>query len=175
LIAPAEASSNLARYDGVRYGLRVEADSYDGMVERTRDAGFGDEPKRRIMLGAYALSAGYYEAYYGQAQKVRTVIVREHAAAFEQFDVLVSPTSPTVAFALGAKAADPLAMYLSDLLTIPSCMAGLPGLNIPCGLSEGLPVGLQLVGPQFAENTLFRVGHALERALEFDYVPERLR
>ena len=132
------------------------------MVERTRDAGFGDEPKRRIMLGTYALSAGYYEAYYGQAQKVRTVIAREHAAAFERFDVLVSPTSPTVAFRLGEKAADPLAMYLSDLLTIPSCMAGLPGLNIPCGLSDGLPVGLQLIGPQLSENTLFRAGHALE-------------
>ena len=149
--------------------------SYYEMVERTRDAGFGDEPKRRIMLGAYALSAGYYEAYYGQAQKVRTVIVREHAAAFERFDVLVSPTSPTVAFKLGEKSADPLAMYLSDLLTIPSCMAGLPGLNIPCGLSEGLPVGLQLIGPQLSENTLFRTGHALERALGFDPVPERLR
>jgi aspartyl-tRNA(Asn)/glutamyl-tRNA(Gln) amidotransferase subunit A len=175
LIAPAEASSNLARYDGVRYGPRFTNGGYHGMVERTRDEGFGDEPKRRIMLGAYALSAGYYEAFYGQAQKVRTVIADEHRAAFERFDVLVSPTSPTVAFPLGAKAQDPLAMYLSDLLTIPSCMAGLPGLNIPCGLSEGLPVGLQLVGPQFAENTLFRVGHALERALEFDYVPERLR
>ena len=128
---------------------------YHAMVERTRDEGFGDEPKRRIMLGAYALSAGYYEAYYGQAQKVRTVILREHEAAFERFDVLVSPTSPTVAFELGAKTQDPLAMYASDLLTIPSCMAGLPGLNIPCGLSEGLPVGLQLIGPQFAENTLF--------------------
>jgi aspartyl-tRNA(Asn)/glutamyl-tRNA(Gln) amidotransferase subunit A len=175
LIAPAEASSNLARYDGVRYGPRFTNGGYHGMVERTRDEGFGDEPKRRIMLGAYALSAGYYEAFYGQAQKVRTVIADEHRAAFERFDVLVSPTSPTVAFALGAKAQDPLAMYLSDLLTIPSCMAGLPGLNIPCGLSEGLPVGLQLVGPQFAENMLFRVGHALERALEFDYVPARLR
>jgi aspartyl-tRNA(Asn)/glutamyl-tRNA(Gln) amidotransferase subunit A len=175
LIAPAEASSNLARYDGVRYGLRTTNGGYHGMVERTRDEGFGDEPKRRIMLGAYALSAGYYEAFYGQAQKVRTVIADEHRAAFEDFDVLVSPTSPTVAFPLGAKSQDPLAMYLSDLLTIPSCMAGLPGLSIPCGLSEGLPVGLQIVGPQFAENTLFRVGHALERALEFDYVPERLR
>jgi aspartyl-tRNA(Asn)/glutamyl-tRNA(Gln) amidotransferase subunit A len=175
LIAPAEASSNLARYDGVRYGLRAGADGYYEMVERTRDAGFGDEPKRRIMLGTYALSAGYFEAYYGQAQKVRTVIAREHAAAFERFDVLVSPTSPTVAFKVGEKAADPLAMYLSDLLTIPSCMAGLPGLNIPCGLSAGLPVGLQLVGPQLSENTLFAVGHALERALGFDTVPERLR
>ena len=175
LIAPAEASSNLARYDGVRYGARVDADLYSELVERTRDAGFGDEPKRRIMLGTYALSAGYYDAYYGQAQKVRTVIAREHAAAFERFDVLVSPTSPTVAFPLGARSANPLAMYLSDLLTIPSCMAGLPGLSVPCGLSEGLPVGLQLVGPQFSENTLFRAGHALEQALGFDPVPERLR
>jgi aspartyl-tRNA(Asn)/glutamyl-tRNA(Gln) amidotransferase subunit A len=175
LIAPAEASSNLARYDGVRYGLRVEADNYYELVSRTRDAGFGDEPKRRIMLGTYALSAGYYEAFYGQAQKVRTIIAREHAEAFERFDVLVSPTSPTVAFRLGEKTANPVAMYLSDLLTIPSCMAGLPGLSIPCGLSEGLPVGLQLIGPQFAENTLFRVGHALERAIGFDTVPERLR
>jgi aspartyl-tRNA(Asn)/glutamyl-tRNA(Gln) amidotransferase subunit A len=175
LVAPAEASSNLLRYDGVRYALRVEADNYYEMVARTRDAGFGDEPKRRIMLGTYALSAGYYEAFYGQAQKVRTVIAREHAAAFERFDVLVSPTSPTVAFPLGSRTENPLAMYLSDLLTIPSCMAGLPGLNIPCGLSDGLPVGLQLVGPQFSENTLFRVGHALERAIGFDTVPDRLR
>jgi aspartyl-tRNA(Asn)/glutamyl-tRNA(Gln) amidotransferase subunit A len=175
LIAPAEASANLARYDGVRYGPRVDAPGYYAMVERTRDAGFGDEPKRRIMLGTYALSAGYYDAYYGQAQKVRTVIAREHAAAFERFDVLVSPTSPTVAFKVGEKAANPLAMYLSDLLTIPSCMAGLPGLSIPCGLSEGLPVGLQLIGPQFSENTLFRTGHALERALAFDSVPIPLR
>jgi aspartyl-tRNA(Asn)/glutamyl-tRNA(Gln) amidotransferase subunit A len=175
LIAPAEASSNLARYDGVRYGLRVPAENYYEMVARTRDAGFGDEPKRRIMLGTYALSAGYYDAYYGQAQKVRTVIAREFDSAFERFDVLVSPTSPTVAFKLGEKAADPLAMYLADVLTIPPNMAGLPGLSIPCGLSEGLPVGLQLIGPQFAENTLFRAGHALEAALGFDTVPERLR
>jgi aspartyl-tRNA(Asn)/glutamyl-tRNA(Gln) amidotransferase subunit A len=175
LIAPAEASSNLARYDGVRYGPRVPAPTLRELQERTRDEGFGDEPKRRIMLGTYALSAGYYEAYYGQAQKVRTLIRAEHDAAFERFDVLVSPTSPTVAFALGAKTHDPLAMYLSDLLTIPSCVAGLPGLSIPCSLSEGLPVGLQLVGRQFSENTLFRVGHALERAIGFDVVPERLR
>jgi aspartyl-tRNA(Asn)/glutamyl-tRNA(Gln) amidotransferase subunit A len=175
LIAPAEASSNLSRYDGVRYGLRETNGGYHEMVKRTRDAGFGDEPKRRIMLGTYALSAGYYEAYYGQAQKVRTVILREHGVAFERFDVLVSPTSPTVAFELGAKTQDPLAMYASDLLTIPSCMAGLPGLNIPCGLSDGLPVGFQIIGPQFAENTLFRVGHALEKAIGFDYVPERLQ
>jgi aspartyl-tRNA(Asn)/glutamyl-tRNA(Gln) amidotransferase subunit A len=175
LIAPSEASSNLARYDGVRYGLRVDADDVRTMYERTRDAGFGDEPKRRIMLGTYALSAGYYEAYYGQAQKVRTVIRDEHDAAFEDFDILVSPTSPTVAFELGARTANPLAMYAADLLTIPSNMAGLPGLSIPCGLSEGLPVGFQLIGRQFSENLLFRAGHALEQAIGFDYVPERLR
>jgi aspartyl-tRNA(Asn)/glutamyl-tRNA(Gln) amidotransferase subunit A len=174
LIAPSEASSNLARYDGARYGLRVGGGNVREMYEKTRDAGFGDEPKRRIMLGTYALSAGYYEAYYGQAQKVRTVIAAEHAAAFEQFDVLVSPTSPTVAFKLGEKTANPLAMYLSDVLTIPSNMAGLPGLSIPCGLADGLPVGFQLIGPQFSENILFHVGHALEQAIGFDVVPGRL-
>ncbi len=175
LIAPAEASSNLARYDGVRYGHRSrQAAERLEMYKRTRDEGFGDEPKRRILVGTYALSAGYYDAYYGQAQKVRTVLIREHKAAFERFDVLVTPTSPTVAFPLGAKTADPIAMYLNDLLTIPSCMAGLPGLNVPCGLSEGLPVGLQLIGPQFSENTLFSTGYALEQAIGFDPVPARL-
>jgi aspartyl-tRNA(Asn)/glutamyl-tRNA(Gln) amidotransferase subunit A len=175
LVAPAEASSNLARYDGVRYGLRSDGADFREMVMNTRHDGLGDEPKRRIMLGTYALSSGYYDAYYAKAQKVRTVIKREHDSVFERFDLIVSPTSPTVAFELGAKTADPLAMYLNDLLTIPSCMAGLPGLSIPCGLSAGLPVGLQLVGPQFGENMLFKVGHALERALGFDGVPERLR
>jgi aspartyl-tRNA(Asn)/glutamyl-tRNA(Gln) amidotransferase subunit A len=176
LIAPSEASSNLARYDGVRYGLRSTPNGdVRAMYDRTRHDGFGDEPKRRIMLGTYALSAGYYEAFYGQAQKVRTVIRDEHAAAFEDFDVLVSPTSPTVAFELGARTANPLAMYAADLLTIPSNLAGLPGLSIPCGLSGGLPVGLQLIGRQFAENLLFRAGHALERGLDFDFVPERYR
>ena len=175
LIAPAEASSNLARYDGVRYGPRVDAPTYREMVERTRDAGFGDEPKRRIMLGTYALSAGYYDAYYGQAQRVRTLLIREHRAALERFDVIATPTSPTVAFPIGDKASDPLAMYACDVMTIPSCLAGLPGLNVPSGLSEGLPVGLQLIGRQFGENTLFRAGHALERAIGFDGVPERLR
>jgi aspartyl-tRNA(Asn)/glutamyl-tRNA(Gln) amidotransferase subunit A len=175
LIAPAEASSNLARYDGVRYGLRSHGEDFRSMVMASRHEGLGDEPKRRIMLGTYALSSGYYDAYYGKAQQVRTVIKREHDDAFARFDVLVSPTSPTVAFPLGARADNPLAMYLSDLLTIPSCMAGLPGLNLPCGLSEGLPVGLQLVGPQFSEKTLFRTAHALERALAFDPVPTRYR
>jgi aspartyl-tRNA(Asn)/glutamyl-tRNA(Gln) amidotransferase subunit A len=175
LIAPAEASANLARYDGVRYGLRDDGADFREMVMKTRHAGFGDEPKRRIMVGAYALSAGYYDAYYGTAQRVRTVIKREHDELFERFDVLVSPTSPTVAFPIGAKIDDPVAMYMNDVLTIPSCMAGLPGLNIPCGLSEGLPVGLQLIGPQFGENSIFRAAHALEQAIGFDVVPERLR
>jgi aspartyl-tRNA(Asn)/glutamyl-tRNA(Gln) amidotransferase subunit A len=175
LVAPAEASSNLARYDGVRYGPRTPAASYDEMVEETRDAGFGPEPKRRIMLGTYALSAGYYDAYYGQAQRVRTLLIREHREALEGIDAIVTPTSPTVAFPIGDKAADPLAMYACDLLTIPSCLAGLPGLSIPCGLADGLPVGLQLIGHQFGENGLFRIGHALEQSIGFDTVPERLR
>jgi len=175
LVAPAEASSNLARYDGVRYGRRVAGETYGEMVDRTRDAGFGPEPKRRIMLGTYALSAGYYDAFYGQAQRVRTLLIREHRDALDGIDAIVTPTSPTVAFQVGDKAADPLTMYACDLLTIPSCLAGLPGLSVPCGLSEGLPVGLQLIGRQFGENGLFRIGHALEQAIEFDTVPERLR
>jgi aspartyl-tRNA(Asn)/glutamyl-tRNA(Gln) amidotransferase subunit A len=176
LIAPAEASSNLARYDGVRYGYRAQIEGDLGeLYEHTRHDGFGDEPKRRIMLGTYALSAGYYDAFYGQAQKVRTIIGNEFRAVLEHFDVLVSPTSPTVAFPLGARTENPLAMYLSDVLAIPPNMAGLPSMSIPCGLSEGLPVGLQLIGPQFSENLLFRVGHALERAIGFNTVPERLR
>jgi aspartyl-tRNA(Asn)/glutamyl-tRNA(Gln) amidotransferase subunit A len=175
LIMPAEASANLARYDGVRYGPREDGADFREMIMRTRHAGFGDEPKRRIMLGTYALSSGYYDAYYASAQKVRTVIKREHDALFGRFDLLVSPTSPTTAFRLGEKAADPLAMYLTDVLTIPSNLAGLPSMSLPCGLSEGLPVGLQLIGPQFSENTLFRIAHALEQAIGFDPVPERLR
>jgi aspartyl-tRNA(Asn)/glutamyl-tRNA(Gln) amidotransferase subunit A len=175
LVAPAEASSNLGRYDGVRYGLRSDGADFREMLMNTRHDGFGDEPKRRIMIGTYALSSGYYDAYYGKAQRVRTMIRNEHAEVFEKFDLIVSPTSPTVAFKLGEKAGNPLAMYLNDLLTIPSCMAGLPGMNIPVGLSEGLPVGLQLIGPQFSENALFRAGHALEQAIGFDGVPERLR
>ena len=175
LIAPAEASANLARYDGVRYGLRVDGEDFREMVMRTRHAGFGDEPKRRIMLGTYALSSGYYDAYYASAQKVRTLIKREHDTAFERFDVLLSPTCATTAFPIGEKAQDPLAMYLTDVLTIPSNMAGLPSMSIPCGLADGLPVGLQLIGPQFAENALYRAAYALEQAIGFDPVPERLR
>jgi aspartyl-tRNA(Asn)/glutamyl-tRNA(Gln) amidotransferase subunit A len=175
LVAPAEASSNLGRYDGVRFGLRSDGADFREMLMNTRHDGFGDEPKRRIMIGTYALSSGYYDAYYGKAQRVRTMIRQEHAEVFEKFDLIVSPTSPTVAFKIGEKAGNPLAMYLNDLLTIPSCMAGLPGMSIPAGLSEGLPVGLQLIGPQFSENALFRAGHALEQAIGFDGVPERLR
>ena len=157
LIAPAEASVEPRALRRRPLRAPLEGADFREMVMRTRHDGFGDEPKRRIMLGTYALSSGYYDAYYGKAQKVRTVIKREHDALFERFDVLVSPTCATTAFPLGAKAQDPLAMYLTDVLTIPSNMAGLPGLSIPCGLSGGLPVGLQLIGPQFSENTLYRV------------------
>jgi aspartyl-tRNA(Asn)/glutamyl-tRNA(Gln) amidotransferase subunit A len=172
LIAPSEASSNLARYDGVRYGLRVDgADSVE-MMTRTRGAGFGAEVKRRIMLGTYALSAGYYEAYYGQAQKVRTLIIRDYEAAFGAFDVLVSPTSPTTAFPIGAKIDDPLAMYLNDVFTIPANLSGMPAISIPSGVDPaGLPVGLQLTAPVLAEPTLLRVANALEAALGFDARP----
>jgi aspartyl-tRNA(Asn)/glutamyl-tRNA(Gln) amidotransferase subunit A len=166
LIAPSEASSNLARYDGVRYGLRVDGDDSIEMMFRTRGAGFGAEVKRRIMLGTYALSAGYYEAYYGQAQKVRTLIIRDYARAFEGFDVLVSPTSPTTAFPIGAKADDPLAMYLNDIFTIPANLAGTPSISVPCGLdSAGLPVGLLLTAPALGEQTLLRAAAALEGEL----------
>jgi aspartyl-tRNA(Asn)/glutamyl-tRNA(Gln) amidotransferase subunit A len=174
LIAPAEASANLARYDGVRYGLREDAADVFSMYEKTRDKGFGREVKRRCLIGAYALSAGYYDALYGQAQRVRTLISRDFERAFESCDLLVCPTSPTVAFPIGALVDDPLAMYACDLFTLPVNLAGLPGLSIPCGLSEGLPVGLQLIGPAFSENTLLAAGHALEGALAFDPVPTRL-
>jgi aspartyl-tRNA(Asn)/glutamyl-tRNA(Gln) amidotransferase subunit A len=167
LIAPSEASSNLARYDGVRYGYRAEggADSID-MMARTRGQGFGPEVKRRIMLGTYALSAGYYEAYYGQAQKVRTLIIRDYERAFEAFDLLVSPTSPTTAFRIGEKVDDPMAMYLNDIFTIPANLAGVPAISVPCGLDgAGLPVGLQLTAPVLQEATLLRAADALERDL----------
>jgi aspartyl-tRNA(Asn)/glutamyl-tRNA(Gln) amidotransferase subunit A len=175
LIAPSEASSNLARYDGVRYGLRVEGGDSVEMMSRTRGAGFGPEVKRRIMLGTYALSAGYYDAYYGQAQKVRTLIIRDYEQAFADFDVLVSPTSPTTAFRIGERADDPLAMYLSDVFTIPANLAGVPAISIPSGLDEaGLPVGLQLTAPILGEPMLLRVAHALEGAIGFDARPALL-
>jgi aspartyl-tRNA(Asn)/glutamyl-tRNA(Gln) amidotransferase subunit A len=165
LIAPAEASSNLARYDGVRYGLRVDAPDVATMNASTRDAGFGAEVKRRIMLGTYALSAGYYDAYYGQAQRVRTLIVRDFARAYERFDVLLSPTSPTVAFEFGSKTSDPLAMYLSDVCTIPSNLSGHPAISVPWGTgASGLPIGVQVLAPALAEPLMFRVARAIEMA-----------
>ncbi len=169
LIAPAEASANLARYDGVRYGLRVGGD--EGLIEmyeRTRAAGFGPEVKRRIMLGTYALSSGYYDAYYGTAQKVRTKIAEDFKSAFERFDFIVTPTSPWTAFELGSKSDDPLAMYLNDFCTVPMPLAGIPAISIPCGLSDGLPVGFQLAGPAFSESRMLNVAYALEQAIGFD-------
>ena len=166
LIAPAEASSNLARYDGVRYGLRVEGEDIVSTYAKTRAAGFGPEVKRRIMLGTYALSAGYYDAYYGQAQRVRTLIIRDFAAAYENFDVLLSPTAPTTAFPFGAKTDNPLAMYLSDVCTIPSNLAGHPAISVPYGSGDdGLPVGVQVMAPALGEEVMFRVAAALERSV----------
>jgi aspartyl-tRNA(Asn)/glutamyl-tRNA(Gln) amidotransferase subunit A len=165
LIAPAEASSNLARYDGVRYGLRVDAEDVATMNARTRAEGFGAEVKRRIMLGTYALSAGYYDAYYGSAQRVRTLIIRDLARVYEECDVLLSPTSPTVAFPIGAKTTDPLAMYLSDECTIPTNLAGHAGMSVPWGTgADGLPVGVQVLAPALGEAVMFRVAQALEEA-----------
>jgi len=169
LIAPAEASANLARFDGVRYGLRIDgAGDLETMYSRTRARGFGAEVKRRIMLGTYALSSGYYDAYYGTALKVRTKIADDFRAAFESFDFVVTPTSPWTAFKLGAKTDDPLAMYLNDFCTVPMSLAGIPAVSIPSGLSAGLPVGFQLAGPAFSENRLLNAAYALERAIGFD-------
>ena len=167
LIAPSEASSNLARFDGVRYGLRVGDDGVndlDTVMALTREQGFGPEVKRRIILGTYALSSGYYEAYYGQAQKVRTLIARDFSAALDEVDVLVSPTSPTVAWPLGARVDDPLAMYAADLCTLPASLAGLPAISVPCGLADGLPVGFQIMAPALADDRCYRVAAALEAA-----------
>jgi aspartyl-tRNA(Asn)/glutamyl-tRNA(Gln) amidotransferase subunit A len=173
LILPAEASSNLARFDAMRYGLRVWPEgvadaSAEDVMRATRDAGFGDEVKRRIILGTYALSSGYYDAFYGQAQKVRTLVVRDFAAAFERADVLVSPTAPTTAFPLGEKLDDPVAMYLNDIATIPANLAGVPAMSLPSGLADedGLPTGFQLLAPALADDRLYRVGAALEVLLE---------
>jgi aspartyl-tRNA(Asn)/glutamyl-tRNA(Gln) amidotransferase subunit A len=168
VIAPAEASANLARFDGVRYGPREAAGDLTAMYEETRAQGFGDEVKRRIMLGTYALSSGYYEAYYGRAQRVRTKIAEDFRAAFEKVDLVVTPTSPTVAFRLGERTDDPLAMYLSDYCTVSMPLAGIPAISIPGGLSDDLPVGIQLAGPAFSENRILGAAYALERAIGFD-------
>jgi aspartyl-tRNA(Asn)/glutamyl-tRNA(Gln) amidotransferase subunit A len=171
LILPAEASSNLAKFDSVRFGMRVQPDG-GGTVEQvmaaTREAGFGPEVKRRIILGTYALSAGYYDAYYGSAQKVRTLIQRDFNAAFAQVDVLVTPSAPTTAFKFGEKLADPMAMYLNDITTIPANLAGIPGISVPIGLApeDGLPVGIQVMAPQREDARLYRIGAAIEALLE---------
>lgn len=174
VLAPAECSANLSRFDGIRYGPSAEADNLLDQYEVTRGRLFGPEVKRRIMLGTFALASGYYDQYYGRAQRVRTLIVREFAQAFEGVDVLASPTSPTVAFPIGDRTADPYAMYLADVCTIPASLAGLPAISIPCGLSDGLPVGLQLAGPAFSENRLLDAAHALEKAIAFDTRPPGL-
>jgi aspartyl-tRNA(Asn)/glutamyl-tRNA(Gln) amidotransferase subunit A len=169
VIAPAEASANLARFDGVRYGRRADGDGdLLSLYEQTREEGFGPEVKRRIMLGTYALSSGYYDAYYGRAQRVRTKIAEDFRAAFESVDLIVTPTSPTVAFGLGERVDDPWAMYLSDVLTVPMSLAGIPAISLPGGLAEGLPVGIQLAGPAFSESRILDAAHALERATGFD-------
>jgi aspartyl-tRNA(Asn)/glutamyl-tRNA(Gln) amidotransferase subunit A len=169
IIAPAEVSSNLARFDGVRYGLRVPAEGVHEMYRRTREKGFGAETKRRIMLGTYALSSGYYDAYYAQAQKVRTKMIEDFQSAFSRYDVLLSPTSPSVAFELGAKTGDPLAMYLQDICAVPASLAGIPAISVPGGLSEGLPVGIQLMGDHFTEGSLLRAARAVEEVAGFGF------
>jgi aspartyl-tRNA(Asn)/glutamyl-tRNA(Gln) amidotransferase subunit A len=167
IIAPSEASANLARYDGVKYGFSYEADSMWASMEKTRENGFGPEVKRRIMLGTYALSAGYYDAWYLKAQKVRTLIRREFDEAFEKYDALVTPTSPTVPFKIGEKMDDPLQMYLSDVCTLPINIAGVPGISIPAGFSDGLPIGMQVIGKPFGEETILRVAYAYEQATDW--------
>ena len=176
IVAPAEASSNLARYDGVRFGLRVPGNSLDEMYENTRAAGFGAEVKRRILIGAYVLSAGYYDAYYLQAQRVRALIARDFKQAFEKVDLLLTPTAPTPAFAAGEKMDDPIAMYLNDVFTVPASLAGLPGISVPAGMSsDGLPLGLQLIGKPFDEETVVRGARALELAAAFSATPDLSR
>ena len=169
IIAPAEVSSNLSRFDGVRYGYRAPADGVHEMYRRTREQGFGDEAKRRIMLGTYALSSGYYDAYYAQAQKVRTRIIEDYRAAYARYDVLISPTSPEVAFEIGAKTHDPLTMYLSDICAVPVNLAGIPAISVPGGWSEGLPVGVQLMSDHFTEPTLLRAARAVEEVADFAF------
>ncbi|NBW04518.1 MAG: Asp-tRNA(Asn)/Glu-tRNA(Gln) amidotransferase subunit GatA [Alphaproteobacteria bacterium] len=175
IIAPAEASSNLARYDGVRYGSRVEADSLDGMYEATRAAGFGDEVQRRIMIGTYVLSAGYYDAYYLKAQKVRRLIKNDFDSVFETVDALITPATPTAAFPVGRKIDDPVTNFLNDVFTVPANLAGLPGMSVPAGLTkDGLPLGLQIVGKAFDEASLYRVGGVIEAAANFTTTPARM-
>jgi aspartyl-tRNA(Asn)/glutamyl-tRNA(Gln) amidotransferase subunit A len=172
IIAPAEASSNLARYDGVKYGLRVEGENLTDQYENTRGAGFGAEVRRRVLIGTYVLSAGYYDAYYLRAQRVRSLIARDFTQAFEGCDVILTPTSPFPAFAIGEKMDDPVAMYINDVFTVPSSLAGLPGISLPTGLSgDGLPLGLQLIAKPFDEQTLFRAADVLERQAAFDARP----
>ncbi len=173
IIAPAEASSNLARYDGVRYGLRVPGDSLDAMYEATRAAGFGPEVRRRVMIGTYVLSAGYYDAYYLKAQRVRSLILADFNAAFEDVDLVLTPTAPSDAFAIGEKEDDPIAMYMNDVFTVPASLAGLPAISVPSGLSgDGLPLGLHLIGRPFDEATVLRAAEVLERAAAFDARPQ---
>jgi aspartyl-tRNA(Asn)/glutamyl-tRNA(Gln) amidotransferase subunit A len=167
IVSPAEAMANLARFDGVRYGLSIPGSDIWAMYANTREAGFGSEVKRRILLGTYALSAGYYDAYYGKAQKVRTLVRRDFERAFDRVDALITPTSPTPAFRIGEKAEDPLQMYLSDVYTVPVNMAGICGVSIPCGLSGGLPVGMQILGAPLAEETILRVAHAFQTATTY--------
>jgi aspartyl-tRNA(Asn)/glutamyl-tRNA(Gln) amidotransferase subunit A len=175
IIAPSECSANLARYDGVKYGASYQdTDDMWEAMERTRQYGFGPEVTRRIMLGTYALSTGYYDAYYLKAQKVRTLIRRDFSRVFETIDALVTPTSPVVAFPLGEKTADPVQMYLTDVCTLPVNIAGLPGLSVPCGFSDGLPVGMQLIGPHLSDETLLRIGHAYEQATQWHEARPRL-
>ena len=175
IIAPAEASSNLARYDGVRYGSRIEADSLDGMYEATRAAGFGDEVQRRIMIGTYVLSAGYYDAYYLKAQKVRRLIKNDFDSVFETVDALITPATPTAAFPVGRKIDDPVTNFLNDVFTVPANLAGLPGMSVPAGLTkDGLPLGLQIVGKPFDEASLYRVGGVIEAAANFTTTPARM-
>ena len=173
IVAPAEASSNLARYDGVRYGLRVPGETLDEMYEATRGEGFGAEVKRRVLIGTYVLSAGYYDAYYNKARRVRTLIARDFSRAFETVDAILTPTTPSDAFAVGDKMDDPIAMYLNDVFTVPASLAGLPAISVPAGLSaDGLPLGLHLIARAFDEATMFKVAEVLERAAGFDAKPQ---
>ena len=172
VIAPAEASSNLARYDGVRYGLRVPGKSLEDMYEQTRGDGFGAEVRRRVLIGTYVLSAGYYDAYYLRAQRIRSLILRDFTQAFEGVDAVLTPATPSTAFAIGEKSDDPIAMYLNDIFTVPVNLAGLPGISVPAGLGDdGLPLGLQVIGRAFDEETVLKVARAIERAADFTAVP----